>query len=202
VSYSLGRRWALVLAAADLALLGAGVAFAAGRGAAGEGRRSRPVISSPAARPPSAGHPSPRRTVLLPPRRNVAVGQTVTITDPTTGAALQIEVGAPTASAGALGSYGYGPQEGLYLTFPITVRDTGRAPVLVEVLDFLVDEPGLPGRNVYDGNSPYSGAPRQLDNTVLAPGQAVSGVLTYDEPARHGVLRWVIGNATECSWSF
>lgn len=199
----LGRttsRWALVLLVLNLALIGTGVGAAAGRST---GKPHAHILPGGVTRtrPPSS-QPSPRPTVTLPPQTNFTVGQTATVTDAATGAVLQITVGPPKVATGAISSYAYGPQEGLYLSFPVTVRNSGSVPVLVHVLDFVVDEPGLPGRTVYDGNSPFSGAPQQLDNTVLAPGQQVSGILTYDEPRRHGRLRWVTGGVTACSWSF
>lgn len=191
------RRWLLLLLIADLALLSTGVAVAAGRRAEARGSGQR-AAAPPRARPT----PAPQRTIVIPPRTHYEVGQTATVVDPSTGAQLQIEVGAPSLSSNALGYYGYGPQDGWYLSFPVTVHNAGAVQILLKVLDFVVDESGLPDRNVYDGNSPYSGAPHQLDNTLLAPGQTVSAPLIYDEPLTHGLLRWVVGGVTECSWSF
>lgn len=207
------HRWALVLMVINLALLGTGVGFATARSADTPrgAARYRTTGRHPAFAQPSGGtaagslpggQPSPRPTVTLPARSKFLVGQTATVIDAATSAALQITVGAPQVTSGALGSYGYGPQEGLYLSFPVTVHNSGSVAVVVHVLDFVVDEPTLPDRTVDEGNTPYSGAPRQLDNTVLAPGQQVSNVLTYDEPGRHGRLRWVTGGVTACSWSF
>lgn len=193
-------RLAALLLIADVALIGTGLGVAAARsahpGVASLGTSGHAATPSPT--PSHRTTPSPRRTITLPPRSQFTVGQTATVANPASGAHISITVAAPSYSATALGSYGYGPQEGLYVTFPVTVANSGTVPIVLSVTDFVVDERGLSGRTPYDGNSPYSGEPTQLDHTEVAPGQRVSGFLTFDEPGRHGVLHW----QSICSWTF
>jgi hypothetical protein len=194
------RRWRVagLLLAADITLLGTGLGVAAARGAHAGPPRPSAHRPPPTSRPTPSARVGPRRTVTLPPRTAFLAGQTASVTDPAIGGKVSITVGRPSYSTTALGSYGYGPQEGLYVTFPVTVVNTAALPIVLIVTDFVVDEPGLSGRTTYDGNSEYSGSPSQLRNTEVAPGQEVSGLLTFDEPGRHGVLHW----QRICSWTF
>lgn len=99
-------------------------------------------------------------------------------------------------------TYGYPPAHGHYVTFRITIVDTGRVPVAVDPLDFAVRTAGLGRTTTYDGNSPYSGSGDQLDSTELKPGQRVSNNLTFDVIHPTGTLLYAPGGHTALAWRF
>jgi len=182
------RRLAALLAAATLAL-------AACAGSAG-----------PDQRPPSSTtrthfHPGPVRTVVRTSHR-VAAGQTVVIAGQG-GASVSITASRPSVSTHALSpSYGYPPSHGHYVTFHLTVVDTGTTPVLVDPHDFALHVPGEGTVSSYDGNAPYSGASSQLDRTQLEPGDKVRAPLTFDVRTPHGRLTYSPDRNPAAAWTF
>jgi hypothetical protein len=117
----------------------------------------------------------------------VRIGQVVQIGKAGGHAAALIKIGKPRVSRTRLSSsYGYAPAHGYYLNFPIKMYNDGKAPLLVDRLDFWVEVPGLGKINTNDGNSPFSGASQQLDTTELESGQGVSNYLAFDVSSTHG----------------
>jgi len=197
-------RLAIAVAVADLVLIAAGGALAADR-MHPKASASRPVAAVPGATPhrTASARPSPRRTIILPPRIDYRVGQTATVVDHRSGAKLEITASGPRVWTTAIQSYGYGPARGYYLSFSMRIVNPGAVQVELVYADFLADVPGLSGVTVEDGNSPYSGAPNQLDGLAgLNPGQTLTGVLTFDVPGVHGDLRWVSGGQTQARWFY
>jgi hypothetical protein len=99
-------------------------------------------------------------------------------------------------------SHGYPPQHGYYVTFHLVVTNTGSQPVELGPRDFVVRLAGQGTVTSYDGNSPYSGASRQLDTTELEPGDSDRAPLTYDLRGRHGRFDYRPGGATVAVWTF
>jgi hypothetical protein len=54
----------------------------------------------------------------------------------------------------------------------------------------------------YDGNSPYSGANRQLDTTELEPGGTDRAPITFDARDPHGRFDYRPGRTTVAAWTF
>ena len=153
--------------------------------------------------PPTVTTPSPQppRTVVRAFHRYSA-GQTANLRAQA-GVALRITVSHPSVSRTSLSSsHGYPPQHGYYLTFHLVVRNIGSQPVEVGPHDFVVRMPGQGTVTSYDGNSPYSGANRQLDTTELAPGETDRAPLTFDVRGRHGRFDYRPGGTTLAVWSF
>jgi hypothetical protein len=201
------RAVVVAVLAVNVAVLAAGAGIAAQHGPA---RRSpaavaRHTAGSPAGRGPAGGRGPAHRRGAPPARRDARfrAGATVTVADPRAGIRVRVTAGVPRFSTTRLSpDYGYPPERGVYVSFAIRIHETGRRPLLVQVLDFVVDDGGLHGVTVDDGAAPFSGAPRQLDNTLLSPGQTVAGTLTFDVPARHGTLRWLQAGRVVCAWTF
>jgi hypothetical protein len=54
----------------------------------------------------------------------------------------------------------------------------------------------------YDGNSPYSGASRQLDTTELQAGDRVGAPLTFDTAWKHGRFVYAPDGSPAVVWRF
>lgn len=118
------------------------------------------------------------------------------------GAAL-VTVGKPRIARGPLSSdYGYAPQHGYYVNFPIKMFDDGSGSVLVNRLDFWVQVPGQGKVNTNDGNSPVSGAHEQLDTTEIERGQSVSNFLAFDVSSPHGTFVYGPHGKPMVAWSY
>jgi len=152
-----------------------------------------PIYDSPS--------PQPARTIVHD-FRTYRAGQTATLAAQL-GVALRIDVAKPSTSTTRLSaSYGYPPQHGHYLTFRIAVTNTGNQSIEIGPRNFVVRIPGQGEVTSYDGNSPYSGASRQLDTTELEPGDHVSAPLTFDVTKTHGRLDFRPVHATAAAWTF
>jgi hypothetical protein len=152
-----------------------------------------PIVDSPS--------PQPTRTVIHA-FRTLRAGQTATLAAQR-GVALSLRVSKPSTSTTRLSaSYGYAPQHGHYVTFGITVTNTGDQSIEISPHNFVVRIPGEGDVTSFDGNSPYSGASRQLDTTELEPGDHVSAPLTFDVRRIHGRLDFRPGPATAAAWTF
>jgi hypothetical protein len=146
-------------------------------------------------------HPAPVRTVIKS-GPTISAGGSGTVRAQA-GVSLQLTASRPSVSTTRLSSsYGYGPQHGYYVTFSLTVLNTGSKPIHVGPGDFEVKVRGQGTVTSYDGNSPYSGASSQLDNTVLAPGQRVRAPLTFDVKHTHGTLSYAPDGSPALSWRF
>lgn len=119
------------------------------------------------------------------------------------GVSLVLTAAEPTVSKTALSSsYGYGPANGVYVTFRLTITNTGRRTIAISPRDFYV-RVGDGGRvTTYDGNAPYSGAPRQLDQTLLEAGDRMRAPLTFDVDGRHGRLAYAPDDSAAIIWTF
>ena len=145
--------------------------------------------------------PQPTRTVVHAFHRYV-VGQTALIAAQA-GVSLRLTVSKPSVSTTSLSSsHGYPPQHGYYLTFHLVVTDTGSRPVIIGPHDFAVRVPGQGAVTSYDGNSPYSGANRQLDTTELESGDTDRAPLTFDVRGRHGQFVYRPGGKTVAVWTY
>ena len=119
------------------------------------------------------------------------------------GVALRLLVGRPHVSTTRLSpAYGQPPVHGYYLTFHLAVTNTGSRPVDLSPGDFVVRMPRQGRVSSYDGNSPYSGASRQLDTTEIEPGDRVSAPLTFDVRRRHGRVDFRPDASTAIAWTF
>jgi hypothetical protein len=129
-------------------------------------------------------------------------GQTARI-EAQAGVSLRLSVSRPAVSTTSLSSsHGYPPKHGYYLTFHLTVANTGSQPVVIGPRDFVVHMRGQGTVTSYDGNSPYSGANKQLDTTELEPGDTDRAPLTFDVRARHGRFDYRAGGTTVAVWTF
>ena len=145
--------------------------------------------------------PTPGHTVVHAFHR-YAAGETAVV-QAQAGVALRVTVSRPAASRGSLSSsHGYPPQHGHYLTFHLVIVNTGSKPVALSPHDFLVRIAKQGTVTSYDGNSPYSGASRQLDTTQLEPGDTDKAPLTFDVRATHGRFDYRPGGVTVAVWSF
>lgn len=119
------------------------------------------------------------------------------------GVSLRLTASAPQVARGRLSrSYGYPPARGYYVTFTLTIVNTGSQPVDLGPPNFHVRIPGEGVVTAYDGNAPYSGAPRQLDNTQLDPGDRVQAPLTFDVRRPTGVLSYLPDSSAAVTWRF
>ena len=159
----------------------------------------------PAARPPTRSpappHPAPKRTIV----KNTRVyraGHTARL-QAQHGVALRFTVSRPRSSRSRLSStHGYPPQHGYYLTFRVRVVNVGTRPVQLGPNDFVVRIRHEGTVTSYDGNAPYSGAPRQLDTTEVDPGAHVAGPLTFDVRRVHGRFEFVPDRSAALAWTF
>jgi hypothetical protein len=149
----------------------------------------------------TTGPPQPSKTVLHTFRRYTA-GQTAEI-EAQSGVALRLTVSKPSVSTTRLSrSHGYPPQRGYYVTFRLVIRNTGSQPVVINPRDFVVHIRRQGTVTSYDGNSPYSGANRQLDTTELEPGGTDRAPITFDVRDRHGRFDYRPGRTTVAAWTF
>ena len=119
------------------------------------------------------------------------------------GVSLRLTASAPRASTTRLSSsYGHPPARGYYVTFTLTIVNTGTRPVDIGPPNFHVRIPKEGVVTAYDGNAPYSGAPTQLDSTELAPGDRVRAPLTFDVRRPHGVLMYLPDRSAAVTWTF
>ena len=145
--------------------------------------------------------PQPTRTIVHAFHRYTA-GQTARI-DAQSGVALDLTVSRPDVSRSSLSrSHGYPPQHGYYVTFHLVIRNTGSQPVILNPRDFVVHIQRQGTVTSYDGNSPYSGANKQLDTTELEPGDSDRAPITFDVRARHGRFDYRPGRKPVAVWSF
>ena len=153
--------------------------------------------------PPKVDTPSPQPTkTILHAFHRYAAGETAEI-DAQSGVALRITVSRPSVSTQSLSrSHGYPPQHGHYLTFHLVIRNTGSQPVVINPRDFVVRIARQGTVTSYDGNSPYSGANRQLDTTQLEPGGTDRAPITFDARATHGRFDYRPGRRTVAAWAF
>jgi len=119
------------------------------------------------------------------------------------GVTLRLRASAAGISRTSLSAtYGYPPSHGYYVTFRLTIANTGRKPVQIGPGNFVVVVPGQGRVTSYDGNAPYSGARSQLDNTELAPGDVVRAPLSFDVRTTHGRLLFVPDSSAAVVWRF
>ena len=165
-------------------------------GCAGSSSTPRADVTSP----PSKS-PAPVRTVIKD-SRVVAAGRAVPFTAQR-GITLRLKASAARVSRTSLSTtYGYPPSHGYYVTFGLTIVNTGSKPVQIGPGNFVVVIPGEGRVTSYDGNGPYSGAHAQLDNTELAPGDVVRAPLSFDVRTTHGRLLFVPDSSAAVVWRF
>lgn len=180
----------MVVGGAVAMVLAGGCASSPGQGGPPPG----PTSSAPA-------KPRPVRTVVLT-GPTYPAGHAATFTAQA-GVSLRLVVSAARTSTTRLSSsYGYPPQRGHYVTFRVTVTNTGRRRVDVLTSYFYVRIRGQGKVGVEDGNAPYSGASAQLDNTQLDPGQTERGPLTFDVVRPHGALVFAPDRTPAVTWVF
>jgi len=160
--------------------------------------RAQPQQTTTITRSPS---PGPTITVL----RSVqalAAGQTATVRAQA-GVGLQVRAAKPSVSRNRLSSsYGYAPARGYYVSFVITIVNTGSSPVAIGPANFRLRVPGEGTVTTNDGNAPYSGASEQLDTTQLDPGQTLRGPVTFDVRRPHGALSYFPDRTAAVTWQF
>jgi len=157
-----------------------------------------------AATPTDSGtSPSPRPTVTVTRSAHVlTAGETAAFTAQA-GVSLRLTASKPKVSRGRLShSYGYPPAHGYYVTFTLTIVNTGSQPVDLGPPNFHVRIAGEGVVTAYDGNAPYSGAPQQLDSTELDPGDRVRAPLTFDVRSPNGVLMYLPDRTAAVTWRF
>lgn len=146
-------------------------------------------------------HPGPVRT-LVRSGQVAAAGTTLTL-HAQAGVVVRLTAARPRLSRDRLSSsYGYAPQHGYYATFSLTIVNVGRRRIQIGPHDFRDRVPGQGSVTSYDGNAPFSGAPRQLDTTRLEPGQRVRAPLTFDVSSRRGVLSYAPDGSPALSWRY
>lgn len=160
----------------------------------------------PAAAPPpqdSAGSPSPRPTITTTlAARELPAGAGTDFTAQA-GVSLRLTASKPRVSRTRLSaSYGSAPAHGYYVTFTLTIVNTGTRPVDLGPPNFHLRIPHEGIVTAYDGNAPYSGAPTQLDSTELAPGERLRAPLTFDVRHPHGTLEYLPDRSAAVVWSF
>jgi len=166
------------------------------------GCRAHPVAG---AATPSSGAttPAPHPTVTVTRSAHVLNAGDTTDFAAQAGVSLRLTASRPQVSRGRLSpSYGYPPAHGYYVTFTLTIVNTGSQPIDIGPPNFHVRIPGEGVVTAYDGNAPYSGAPRQLDSTELDPGDRVRAPLTFDVRRPHGVLMYLPDRTAAVTWSF
>jgi hypothetical protein len=119
------------------------------------------------------------------------------------GVSLRIRATVPSVSRHRLSSsYGYAPAHGYYVTFFVTLANTGTRPVAIGPGDFFVKLSRQGKVTTLMGNAPYSGASAQLDTTQLDAGETVSGPLTFDVISPHGTLAFAPDGSPAISWTY
>jgi hypothetical protein len=158
-----------------------------------------------AAAQPASTRPiaSPRPTItVLKSQQVVAAGATVDFRAQA-GVSLRLRASQPRVSRTRLSSsYGSGPARGYYVTFAITIVNTGSRSVDLGPANFHVRLPGEGVVTSYDGNAPYSGASQQLDTTQVDPGETVRAPLTFDVRRPHGSLLFLPDSSPAVTWRF
>jgi hypothetical protein len=165
------------------------------------GCRAHPVADPSAVATTPAAVPRPTITVT----KSAHVLNAGANTDFSAQAGVRLRLGAshPQVSRGRLSSsYGHPPARGYYVTFTLTVANTGTRAVDVGPANFHVRIPGEGVVTSYDGNAPFSGASRQLDTTELAPGERLRAPLTFDVRQPHGVLLYLPDRSAAVTWRF
>ena len=151
----------------------------------------------------SVTSPSPRPTITVTRSAHVLAAGETTDFNAQAGVSLRLTASKPQVSRGRLSrSYGHPPARGYYVTFTLTIVNTGSQPVDLGPPNFHVRIPGEGVVTAYDGNAPYSGAPRQLDSTELDPGDRVRAPLTFDVRNPHGVLMYLPDRSAAVTWRF
>ena len=147
--------------------------------------------------------PSPGPTItVLRSVQALAAGQTATLRAQA-GVGIRVRAATPSVSRNRLSSsYGYPPARGYYVSFVITVVNTGGSPVAIGPANFRVRVPGEGTVTTNDGNAPYSGASESLDTTQLDPGQTLRGPLTFDVRRPHGTLSYFPDRTAAVTWRF
>jgi hypothetical protein len=171
--------------------------------AAGCATEHRVVVRSPAPPASRSSSPSPAPTkTIVKNTRVLPAGRTATLSAQA-GVSLRLTVSRPSSSRTRLSpSYGYPPAHGYYLTFHVRIVNVGQQSVDIMPQNFVVRIPGEGRVTSYDGNSPYSGASRQLNSTQLDPGQRVSAPLTFDVAHLHGRIAFIPDKSAAISWRF
>lgn len=161
-------------------------------------RVARPVPTQTVRPSPT---PAPTHTVIRS-GHVVRAGATVPF-QAQAGVALKIRATQPSVSRNRLSSsYGYAPARGYYVTFVVTIANTGARPVAIGPGDFFVQVSRQGKVTTLMGNAPYSGASAQLDTTQLDAGQSLSGPLTFDVRAPHGSLAFAPDGSPAISWTY
>lgn len=159
--------------------------------------------SSPPQTLPSPTHttPAPTRTIVKT-SRVVAAGRAVPFAAQR-GVSLRLKASNPQLSRTSLSStYGYPPSHGYYVTFQLTIANTGRKPVQIGPANFVLTVPDQGRVTSYDGNGPYSGAHAQLDTTEVAPGDVLRAPLSFDVRTPHGRLLFLPDQSPAVIWRF
>ena len=176
--------------------------FVAGLLLVSAGCRAHPVAGA-ATPTDSATSPLPRPTITVTRSAYVLTAGEMTDFTAQAGVSLRLTASKPRVSRGRLSSsYGYAPAHGYYVTFTLTIVNTGSQPVDLGPPNFHVRIPGEGVVTAYDGNAPYSGAPQQLDSTELDPGDRVRAPLTFDVRRPHGVLMYLPDRTAAVTWRF
>lgn len=160
----------------------------------------------------SRGAPSPATTqIVVSPGPTVTVlksahtllaGQTAAF-DAQAGVSLRLTASRPKVSTTRLSSsYGYPPARGHYLTFTLTIVNTGSETVQIGPSNFVVRITGEGRVTSVEGNAPYSGASAQLVATALDPGQRLRTPITFDVRHTHGTLAFLPDRSAAVIWRF
>jgi hypothetical protein len=150
---------------------------------------------------PRSASPVPTRTIVKS-SRVVAAGRSVPFAAQR-GVTLRLKASVPAVSRASLSStYGYPPSHGYYVTFRLTIRNTGGKPVQLGPGNFALVVPHQGRVTSYDGNGPYSGAHAQLDTTELEPGDVISAPLSFDVRTPHGRLLFLPDRTAAVVWRF
>lgn len=184
------------VAAAATVLLGPGLASCT------VGRHT--VVRGPTVVTTTTTHagPSPTTTIVRS-YRTYRAGETGVLRSRAQHASLRITVSRPHRSTTRLSpSYGDAPLHGHYVTFQLTIANTGQVPVLLQRLDFWVRTPGAAKTTTDDGNSPYSGSGTELDTTQLVPGKRITNNLTFDVANPSGTLFYGPNGRKALAWDF
>jgi hypothetical protein len=145
--------------------------------------------------------PVPTRTIVKS-SRVVAAGRAVPFAAQR-GVTLRLRASAPEVSRTSLSpNYGYPPSHGYYVTFQLTIINTGRKPVQIGPGNFALTVAGQGRVTSYDGNGPYSGARAQLDTTEISPGDVIRAPLSFDVRTPHGRLLFLPDRSAAVMWRF